>query len=132
MIVYSVTSIVCRHNILLDSQMMAKVADFGFVTPAPLNIGGTAVVTAVGAIGLAGTRGYTAPEYTSGKRGPLSDVYSYGVVSLSLLSHVGLNYTLSECRCVWKPSLDSLLIPNRERKSNWYNLLSILCAYCTS
>lgn len=63
--------------------MTAKVADFGFVTPAPLNVGSTAVVTAVGTVKLAGTRGYTAPEYIDGRRGPLSDVYSYGVVSLN-------------------------------------------------
>lgn len=48
----------------------------------PTNVGSTSVVTAAGAIGLAGTRGYTAPEYADGKRGTKTDVYSYGVVSI--------------------------------------------------
>lgn len=72
---------ICRHNILLDNSFTAKVCDFGFVTAIDTKVGSTNVVTAVGTIGLAGTRGYTAPEYTDGKRGPKSDVYSYGVVS---------------------------------------------------
>lgn len=56
-------------------------ADFGFVTPLPTNVGSTAVVTARGAIDLASTRGYTSPEYADGKRKPKTDVYMYGVVS---------------------------------------------------
>ena len=51
----------------------------------PTNVGSTAVVTVAGAIGLADTRGYTAPEYTDGKRGTKTDVFSYGVVSVSVL-----------------------------------------------
>lgn len=38
-------------------------------------------MTVAGAVGLAGTRGYLAPEYSDGKRGAKSDVYSYGIVS---------------------------------------------------
>lgn len=71
--------------------MTAKVADVGSVTPAPLNVGGTAVVTAVGTIRLAGTRGYTATEYVDGRRGPLSDVYSYRVVSSTIFVIVCFN-----------------------------------------
>ena len=56
-------------------------ADFGFVSPLPIQSGSTSIVTAVGAIALAGTRGYLAPEFTEGKHGIKSDVYSYGVVS---------------------------------------------------
>ena len=70
------------HNVLLDDSFTAKVADFGFVTPLPTDVGSTAVITAIGAVSLAGTRGYTAPEYTEGKRGTKTDVYSYGVVSV--------------------------------------------------
>ena len=73
--------ILCSHNVLIDDNFTAKVADFGFITPLPQNVGSIAVVTAAGAISLAGTRGYTAPEYADGKRGTKSDVYSYGVVS---------------------------------------------------
>ena len=46
------------------------------------SVGSTNIVTAAGNIALAGTRGYTAPEYADGKRGPKTDVYMYGVVSL--------------------------------------------------
>ena len=71
-----------RQNVLIDESFTAKVADFGFVIPLPTNVGSTAVVTAIGAIGLAGTRGYTAPEYADG---PKTDVYMYGVVTFLLL-----------------------------------------------
>ena len=53
----------------------AKVGDFGFVTPTPTKVGSdTTVFTAAGAIGLAGSRGYTPPEFNDGKRSPLTDV----------------------------------------------------------
>ena len=74
-----------RHNILLDATLTPKVADFGFVTPMPVNVGNTAIVTAAGAMTLAGSRGYTAPEFTEGRHGIRSDVYSYGVVSFSYI-----------------------------------------------
>ena len=73
-----------RQNILLDAALTSKVADFGFVTPMPVNVGGTAIVTAAGAMTLAGSRGYLAPEFTEGRHGIKSDVYSYGVVSFDL------------------------------------------------
>lgn len=73
-----------RHNVLLDKSFTPKVCDFGFVT-AIESVGSTNVVTAAGSIALAGTRGYTAPEYTDGKRGPKTDVYMYGVVSIILI-----------------------------------------------
>ena len=47
----------------------------------PLNVGCTAIVTAAGAMTLAGSRGYMAPEFTDGKHGIKSYLYSYGVVS---------------------------------------------------
>ena len=74
-----------RHNILLDATLTPKVADFGFVTPMPVNVGNTTIVTAAGAMTLAGSRGYMAPEFTEGRHGIRSDVYSYGVVSFSYI-----------------------------------------------
>ena len=69
-----------RHNILLDAGFTPKLADFGFVTPLPESVGSTSLITVVGAVRLAGTRGYLAPEFSDGKRGVKSDVYSYGIV----------------------------------------------------
>ena len=47
----------------------------------PESIGSTTVVTAAGALSLAWSRGYLAPEVSDGKHGVASDVYSYGGVS---------------------------------------------------
>ena len=71
----------CLHspNILLDVDLKAVVADFGFVTALPESVGSTTVVTAAGALSLAWSRGYLAPEISDGKHGIASDVYSYGV-----------------------------------------------------
>ena len=65
--------------------MRAVVADFGFVLALPEAVGSTTVVTAAGALSLAWTRGYIAPEVTDGKHGTASDVYSYGVVNLDII-----------------------------------------------
>ena len=88
---------VLRQNVLIDESFTAKVADFGFVTPLPTNDGSKAIVTARGAIGLARTRGYTAPEYADGKRGPKTDVYMYGVVSVICNNNTNFYW----CRCPW-------------------------------
>lgn len=69
----------CRSNILLDGNLSAKVADFGFCIQMPERKGNKTLVTAVHA--LPGTDGYRPPEYGDGKYGVFSDVYSYGVVS---------------------------------------------------
>ena len=76
-----VFSLLCSQNILLDAALTAKVADFGFVIPAlPQQVGETCMVTAAGAMALAGTCGYLAPEFSDGRHSTKSDVYSYGVV----------------------------------------------------
>ncbi|XP_043720361.1 probable LRR receptor-like serine/threonine-protein kinase RKF3 [Telopea speciosissima] len=67
-------------NILLDEMFEPKLADFGFAKFTPEGM--THLSTRV-----AGTLGYVAPEYALyGQLTERSDVYSYGVVLLELLS----------------------------------------------
>ncbi|XP_059454772.1 probable receptor-like protein kinase At1g11050 [Corylus avellana] len=67
-------------NILLDSEMKAKLADFGLAKQS--NEGESHLTTRV-----AGTHGYLAPEYALyGQLTEKSDVYSFGVVILEIMS----------------------------------------------
>ena len=67
-------------NILLDSRMKAKVADFGLAKQG--NEGQSHLTTRV-----AGTYGYLAPEYALyGQLTDKSDVYSFGIVILEVMS----------------------------------------------
>ncbi|KAI3855564.1 hypothetical protein MKX03_006602 [Papaver bracteatum] len=67
-------------NILLDSNMRAKIADYGLVKNAPGPE--ESLVTRV-----AGTHGYIAPEYAStGHVSVKTDVYAYGIVLLELVT----------------------------------------------
>ncbi|KAL1341143.1 hypothetical protein HN51_027616 [Arachis hypogaea] len=68
-------------NILLDADYNAKLSDFGLAIDGP-GEDQTHVTTRV-----MGTRGYAAPEYImTGHLTTMSDVYSYGVVLLELLT----------------------------------------------
>ncbi|CAF1891079.1 unnamed protein product [Brassica napus] len=69
-------------NILLDEHYKAKLADFGLSRSFP--IGGESHVSTV----VAGTRGYLDPEYYhTGRLGEKSDVYSYGIVLLEMITN---------------------------------------------
>ncbi|XP_023898500.1 probable serine/threonine-protein kinase PBL7 [Quercus suber] len=68
-------------NVLLDQNFSAKVSDFGLAKTGSDKINGQISTRVLG------TTGYLAPEYAStGKLTTKSDVYSYGVVLLELLT----------------------------------------------
>lgn len=67
------------HNILLDNQFTAKVADFGFARRFRLD-------SHITMSGIRGTRGYLAPEWlTSQELTSKVDVYSFGMLLLELV-----------------------------------------------
>ncbi|KAM0836956.1 hypothetical protein ACQ4PT_061984 [Festuca glaucescens] len=69
-------------NILLDSDYTAKLSDFGLAKQGPVG-----EETHVSATAVMGTHSYAAPEYIlTGHLTAKSDVYSYGVVLLELLT----------------------------------------------
>ncbi|KAL2644028.1 hypothetical protein R1flu_011615 [Riccia fluitans] len=69
-------------NILLEEDFTPKISDFGLAKVASEGVGGEHISTRV-----MGTFGYVAPEYAmTGHLLVKSDVYSYGVVLLELLS----------------------------------------------
>ncbi|KAM1038814.1 hypothetical protein ACFX13_034169 [Malus domestica] len=68
-------------NVLLDQNFRAKVSDFGLAKMGSDKINGQISTRVLG------TTGYLAPEYAStGRLTTKSDVYSYGVVLLELLT----------------------------------------------
>ncbi|GAA6223948.1 interleukin-1 receptor-associated kinase 4 isoform X1 [Lates japonicus] len=68
-------------NILLDENFVAKISDFG-LTRASARRTSTTMMTER----IVGTRAYMAPEALRGEITPKSDVFSFGVVLLEILS----------------------------------------------
>ncbi|CAK9134000.1 unnamed protein product [Ilex paraguariensis] len=82
---HTVPSVIHRNfkcsNILLDQNFRAKISDFGLAKIGSDKINGLILTRVLG------TTGYLAPEYAAtGKLTTKSDVYSYGVVLLELLT----------------------------------------------
>uniref|UniRef100_A0A1J3FSR6 non-specific serine/threonine protein kinase n=2 Tax=Noccaea caerulescens TaxID=107243 RepID=A0A1J3FSR6_NOCCA len=69
-------------NILLDENLKAKLADFGLSRS--FQVGGETNDSTV----IAGTHGYLDPEYyNSGRLGEKSDVFSFGIVLLEIITN---------------------------------------------
>ncbi|XP_049934263.1 probable leucine-rich repeat receptor-like protein kinase At2g28990 [Nymphaea colorata] len=125
-------------NILLNEKLEAKLADFGLCRSESLD-GNTHISTAV-----AGTPGYVDPEYFSTSMLTIkSDIYSFGVVLLEIISARSAISTLSGHRvhivdwakCLLSEGNVSAMIDCRlEVHLNIYSLLKVvdLAILCTS
>lgn len=92
-------------NILLDSNMRAKIANFGLAKS------GCNAIT----MHIVGTQGYIAPEYLAdGVVSTKMDVFSFGVVLLELIS--GKEVIDEEGRVLWTSAGGILEGNNEERK----------------
>ncbi|KAK0143716.1 Interleukin-1 receptor-associated kinase 4 [Merluccius polli] len=68
-------------NILLDENFVAKISDFGLTRASATRSSATVLTERI-----VGTRAYMAPEALRGEITPKSDVFSFGVVLLEILS----------------------------------------------
>ncbi|XP_021747109.1 probable serine/threonine-protein kinase PBL16 [Chenopodium quinoa] len=102
-------------NILLDEDYNAKLSDFGLAKDGP--VGDKSHVSTR----IMGTYGYAAPEYImTGHLTPRSDVYSYGVVLLELLTG---RKSLDKSRPAREQNLTDWAIPLLKEKKKLLNII---------
>lgn len=102
-------------NILLDMDYNAKLSDFGLAKDGP--VGDKSHVSTR----IMGTYGYAAPEYImTGHLTPRSDVYSYGVVLLELLTG---RKSLDKSRPAREQNLTDWAIPLLKEKKKLLNII---------
>ncbi|XP_059429659.1 probable serine/threonine-protein kinase PBL16 isoform X2 [Corylus avellana] len=102
-------------NILLDSDYNAKLSDFGLAKDGP--VGDKSHVSTR----IMGTYGYAAPEYImTGHLTPRSDVYSYGVVLLELLTG---RKSLDKSRPAREQNLTDWALPLLKEKKKLMNII---------
>ncbi|KAK3003778.1 hypothetical protein RJ639_019703 [Escallonia herrerae] len=102
-------------NILLDQDYNAKLSDFGLAKDGP--VGDKSHVSTR----IMGTYGYAAPEYImTGHLTPRSDVYSYGVVLLELLTG---RKSLDKSRPAREQNLTDWALPLLREKKKLINIV---------
>ncbi|KAA8549705.1 hypothetical protein F0562_001277 [Nyssa sinensis] len=102
-------------NILLDLDYNAKLSDFGLAKDGP--VGDKSHVSTR----IMGTYGYAAPEYImTGHLTPRSDVYSYGVVLLELLTG---RKSLDKSRPAREQNLTDWALPLLKEKKKFLNIV---------
>ncbi|KAM7528618.1 hypothetical protein LguiB_032028 [Lonicera macranthoides] len=102
-------------NILLDQDYNAKLSDFGLAKDGP--VGDKSHVSTR----IMGTYGYAAPEYImTGHLTPRSDVYSYGVVLLELLTG---RKSLDKLRPAREQNLTDWAVPLLRDKKKLVNIV---------
>lgn len=102
-------------NILLDPEYNAKLSDFGLAKDGP--VGDKSHVSTR----IMGTYGYAAPEYImTGHLTPRSDVYSYGVVLLELLTG---RKSLDKSRPAREQNLTDWAVPLLREKKKVLNIV---------
>uniref|UniRef100_M8C6Z5 non-specific serine/threonine protein kinase n=1 Tax=Aegilops tauschii TaxID=37682 RepID=M8C6Z5_AEGTA len=101
-------------NILLDEEYNAKLSDFGLAKDGP--VGDKSHVSTR----IMGTYGYAAPEYImTGHLTAMSDVYSYGVVLLELLTG---RKSLDRSRPVREQTLTDWAFPLLAHRKKFYKI----------